>query len=71
MDRPTEADFDHAIEVGFLPGVTDNIGTRARLTIEDYFGYQLRWCAGEYSYQVTGGTFSRDKLMRVVESIAM
>ena len=41
VDRPTEADFDHAIEVGFLPGVTDNVGATARQTIEDYFGFQF------------------------------
>ncbi len=39
VDRPTEASFDFAIEVGFLPGVTDNTGTTARQTIEDYFGF--------------------------------
>ncbi len=41
VDRPTEADFDHAIEVGFLPGVTVNAGTTARQTIEDSFGFRF------------------------------
>ncbi|PKL55400.1 MAG: phosphoribosylformylglycinamidine synthase [Methanomicrobiales archaeon HGW-Methanomicrobiales-6] len=41
VDRPTEAAFDYAIEVGFLPGVTDNAGTTARQTIEDYFGFRF------------------------------
>jgi len=41
VDRPTEADFDYAIEVGFLPGVTDNVGTTARQTIEDSFGFRF------------------------------
>ncbi|MCU0630445.1 MAG: AIR synthase-related protein, partial [Methanoregulaceae archaeon] len=36
-DRPFLADFDYAVEVGFLPGVTDNAGTTARQTIEDFF----------------------------------
>ncbi|MFA4891193.1 MAG: AIR synthase-related protein [Candidatus Gracilibacteria bacterium] len=31
----TETSFDWAIEIGFLPGVTDNVGTTARETIED------------------------------------
>ena len=35
IDEATHAYFDHAIEVGFLPGVTDNVGTTARRTIED------------------------------------
>ena len=37
VDKATSAVFDYAIEVGFLPGVTDNVGTTARQTIEDYF----------------------------------
>lgn len=36
-----EADFDCAIEVGFLPGVTDNAGATAKQTIEDYFGFRF------------------------------
>ena len=31
----TETPFDWAIEIGFLPGVTDNVGTTARETVED------------------------------------
>jgi len=41
VDRATEATFDHAIEVGFLPGVTDNVGTTARQTIEEYSGFRF------------------------------
>ncbi|MDP3026574.1 MAG: hypothetical protein Q8N63_02610, partial [Nanoarchaeota archaeon] len=29
--------FDYAVEVGFLPGVTDNVGTTAREIVEDRF----------------------------------
>lgn len=36
IDKPeNEFKFDFAIEIGFLPGVTDNIGHTARETIED------------------------------------
>ena len=38
VDEATYALFDYAIEVGFLPGVTDNVGTTARQMIEDYLG---------------------------------
>jgi phosphoribosylformylglycinamidine synthase II len=48
IDRATDADFDYAIEVGFLPGVTDNIGTTAKQTIEDYFS--IRFADGESVY---------------------
>ena len=37
VDLPFMPDFDYAIEVGFLPGVTDNVGTTARQTIGDFF----------------------------------
>lgn len=46
IDKPTEATtFDFAIEVGFLPGVTDNVGTTAKQTIEDYL--KIRFLEGE------------------------
>ncbi|HVP96828.1 AIR synthase-related protein [Methanoregula sp.] len=38
VDEATHALFDYAIEVGFLPGVTDNVGMTARQLIEDYLG---------------------------------
>jgi phosphoribosylformylglycinamidine synthase len=41
IDRATIATFDYAIEIGFLPGVTDNIGTTAKQTIEDFLGFRF------------------------------
>ncbi|ABS54990.1 Phosphoribosylformylglycinamidine synthase [Methanoregula boonei 6A8] len=38
VDEATHALFDYAIEIGFLPGVTDNVGTTARQMVEDYLG---------------------------------
>lgn len=35
VDAPTVADFDFAVEVGFLPGVTDNVGHTVQQMIED------------------------------------
>ena len=37
ITKTTEIEFDFAIEIGYLPGVTDNIATTARETIEDFF----------------------------------
>ena len=34
----TPPSFDYAVETGFLPGVTDNIGSTARETVEDSLG---------------------------------
>jgi phosphoribosylformylglycinamidine synthase subunit PurSL len=48
IDQPTSMVFDYAIEVGFLPGVTDNVGMTARQTIEDYFS--IKFCEGEAVY---------------------
>jgi phosphoribosylformylglycinamidine synthase subunit PurSL len=48
IDQPTSMVFDYAIEVGFLPGVTDNVGMTARQTIEDYFS--MKFCEGEAVY---------------------
>jgi phosphoribosylformylglycinamidine synthase len=44
--------FDWAIEIGFLPGVTDNVGNTAKETLED--GLKLKFKPGEgvYSSQV-------------------
>ena len=41
IDSATAGDFEYAIEVGFLPGVTDNAGNTARQTIEDFFSMKF------------------------------
>jgi phosphoribosylformylglycinamidine synthase len=41
VDRPLARDFDWLIEVGFKPGVTDNVGRTARETIEFVLGATL------------------------------
>ena len=58
VDQPTEAEFDYAIEVGFLPGVTDNAGTTARQTIEDYF-LPVRRGGGGFSLPASSAATSR------------
>jgi phosphoribosylformylglycinamidine synthase len=52
VDEPTRLPFDHAIEVGFLPGVTDNVGTTARQTIEDFFSMKFKEGESVYSSQL-------------------
>jgi phosphoribosylformylglycinamidine synthase subunit PurSL len=72
IDTATEAFFDYAIEVGFLPGVTDNIGTTAKQTIEDY--YSIRFKEGEsvYSSQLffICGNISDDSLQKLTATLA-
>lgn len=41
IDHPLREDADWWIEVGFKPGVTDNVGKTARLVIGDYLGKVL------------------------------
>ncbi len=45
--------FDWAVEIGFLPGVTDNIGTSVRELIEDFLKQPLTDQQRVYSSQVT------------------
>ncbi len=44
--------FDVAIEIGFLPGVTDNVGATAKQTIEDSTGRKFKEGEHVYSSQV-------------------
>lgn len=73
VDRPTiEAAFDHAIEVGFLPGVTDNAGTTAKQTIEDYFGFRFGEGEAVFSSQLylVAGDLTPDSLQRLAAALA-
>ena len=72
IDKPTEAVFDYAIEVGFLPGVTDNIGTTAKQTIEDYFSIRFKEGESVYSSQLffVCGTISKDSLKKLTATLA-
>jgi phosphoribosylformylglycinamidine synthase len=72
IDSATEGVFDYAIEVGFLPGVTDNIGVTAKQTIEDYFS--IRFTEGEsvYCSQLffICGNLSGDSLQKLASTLA-
>jgi phosphoribosylformylglycinamidine synthase len=62
VDRPIakKTDFDYIIEVGYLPGVTDNVGHTAKEAIEDAIGRKLK-----------GGVFSaRQYLVRGIRATA-
>jgi len=47
----TPTSFDYAVEIGFLPGVKDNVGDTAREIAEDFSGQKLNG-QGVYSSQV-------------------
>src|SRR5512137_383227 len=72
VDTATVGVFDYAIEVGFLPGVTDNIGTTAKQTIEDY--YSIRFKEGESVYSsllfLVCGNISEDSLQKLMATLS-
>ncbi len=65
-------DFDWAVEVGFLPGVTDNVGHTAREMLCDLFRKTLPPAQGVYSSQVTflRGKLSRDEVETIASGLA-
>jgi phosphoribosylformylglycinamidine synthase len=48
LDTPAGVDFDFAVEVGFRPGVTDNVGRTAREAVEYLAGESLPAGSGVY-----------------------
>jgi len=72
IDEPSAPEeFDYAVEVGFLPGVTDNVGTTAGQCIEDLLGIKIDG-QGVYSSQLMflSGHLSRDEAVRIGKSFA-
>lgn len=49
INSPAASDFDYLVEVGFRPGVTDNIGRTAREAIEYVTGRRLEEGEGVYT----------------------
>ncbi|HWQ65706.1 MAG TPA: AIR synthase-related protein [Methanospirillum sp.] len=72
VDEATLASFDLAIEVGFLPGVTDNVGTTARQTIEDHTRRKFDTGEAVYSSQLylVCGSLSPDSLKNLAGTLA-
>jgi phosphoribosylformylglycinamidine synthase len=68
IDKPAAQVFDYLVEVGFRPGVTDNVGRTAREAIEYVTGGSLREGEGVYTsviYLLKGNMSAAD-----VEKIA-
>jgi phosphoribosylformylglycinamidine synthase len=63
--------FDYAVEIGFLPGVTDNVGTTAREMVEDGFKTNLD---GQrvYNSQVMflNGNLTREDALRIGDAFS-
>lgn len=67
----TSRSFSYAIEVGYLPGVTDNIGNTAKETLQD--GAKIKFKPGQnvYSSQVLfiSGDLSRGNIKKIADSL--
>lgn len=63
--------FDWAIEVGFLPGVTDNVAGTAKEIIEDLLKIKFDQKEGVYTSQITfvTGKLSKDEIEQIAYSL--
>jgi phosphoribosylformylglycinamidine synthase len=65
------SDFNQVIEIGFLPGVKDNVASTAREIIQDFF--KKKFSSGEdvYTSQMfyLKGNFSDDIIKKIVDSL--
>ncbi|MBT1072805.1 phosphoribosylformylglycinamidine synthase subunit PurS [Pelotalea chapellei] len=68
IDRPLAHGFDYAVEVGFRPGVTDNVGRTAREAVEYLTG--RKFAAGEGVYYAVQYLFKAQLQSADVDKIA-
>ena len=68
IDSYLDTPFDWAVEIGYLPGVTDNVGTTSREGIADLLG--VRFEAGEAVYSGKRYLLSGDLSLPDVAAIA-
>jgi len=71
LDNPATAAFDYTVEVGFRPGVTDNVGRTAREAVEYLTGRQFGAGEGVYhsvQYLLTGN-ISREQVERIATEL--
>ncbi|MBI3955220.1 phosphoribosylformylglycinamidine synthase, partial [Candidatus Gottesmanbacteria bacterium] len=63
--------FSWAVEIGYLPGVTDNIATTAKEAIEDLLKVKFSPDEGVYTSQITfiDGDLSKNDIKRISESL--
>ena len=64
-----EKDFDWMVEIGFLPGVTDNVGNTSREALEDLLGVGFGGHEAVYSAEqiLLSGDLSRDQVQRIAQ----
>lgn len=63
--------FSYIIEVGFLPGVTDNVGNTAKETIEDFLKIKFKQSEAVYSSKifVLSGNLSKEEVVTISKTL--
>jgi phosphoribosylformylglycinamidine synthase subunit PurSL len=71
INRPSAANFDYLVEVGFRPGVTDNVGRTAREAIEYVIGRSLAEGEGVYTsvQYLLQGELSKDDVEKIATGL--
>jgi len=72
INKPTiPRQFTHALEIGFLPGVTDNVAATAKETIEDFLKIKFKLKEGVYSSQIIflDGKLTKKDIAKIVDSL--
>lgn len=71
-DTKQKTNFDFALETGFLPGVTDNIGTTAKECIEDYLKTKFKEDESVHSSTLIllKGKLTAESVGKIGESLA-
>lgn len=73
IDKPQQqASFSHAVEIGFLPGVTDNTGHTAKEIIEDLLKVKFTPEEDVYFSQlnIIEGEISTEEAQKIAESLS-
>jgi phosphoribosylformylglycinamidine synthase len=60
-------DFDYSLEIGFLPGVTDNISNTVRESLEDFF--KRKFDSGKSVFYTTSYFFKGRLDQKIIQSI--
>jgi phosphoribosylformylglycinamidine synthase len=72
QNKPSkENKFDWAVEIGFLPGVTDNISHTVKQIIEDLLNIKFAGNEDVYSSQITliSGDLNKDEIQQIADSL--
>ncbi|HEY6007385.1 MAG TPA: phosphoribosylformylglycinamidine synthase subunit PurS [Geobacteraceae bacterium] len=71
IDTPAAVGFDFLVEVGFRPGVTDNVGRTAREALEYLVGRPFREGEGVYTsvQYLLCGVLSREEVARIATGL--